>query len=545
MGFYRPITLAFIFAVSLILPLPGQIISSWQMHLRHHLSQGQVDYVLDQLSESDNYLNIKPLLRDISIQILKMGLESDKPEVQIQALYAASQTKDPEFIEPIRKRLLSYHPLNQLAALRSLSFYSDSETLQLIQTALSSPYLPIRIEAVYMLANLQKSNAHNQIKALSQHMPDQARSILPSLYALDQSPSSIKELKQLLIDSNKEVSIAAIHAARHFKIYDLKDVITHLTTSSHPAIAEAAIYASGIFDTKISKHNIRSKADEVQLAFIRSEFEQNRLSYQDLIDQTKFYKTSFTQSDPFYLSPENLDRHEFSFYYTGLMNNMPNILEPLGELLSRYTVDWGFYPVFSLGQSLIYPKLIPSYRLESTKNPSILPFTSQIRKIIIQQAFTYPENEVISFYNRVVELPDWTPLIMEQINSNMSPRLITQLKLWANTPGNPYIRAWANLLLFKHHIKPSAQARLLEWLKRLDFNICFSYEIPTSRTQPHFPIATRIQPQHYCLLIYKICNKLLQTNPKELIALLIEKLIESDQTSRYSLAGILYKASEG
>ena len=173
------------------------------------------------------------LLRQLAIMLLEHGHAQGEIEDQLMAMFGAGIAADPQLLPILRSGLASSHPQVQMVAVDLLARLQDDAADDLLNRAMSSPYLSTRFQAVYQLAAKRYPTAVYQLEALMAKVPSELRPLFPQLFTMvgDRQANSI--LKQLLADPSPVVQRAAILSAAKADRDDLLPQIRALATQPH------------------------------------------------------------------------------------------------------------------------------------------------------------------------------------------------------------------------------------------------------------------------------------------------------------------------
>src|SRR3990167_996185 len=181
----------------------------------------------------------------MSYIILNQGASSTDEEVQLLSMYGANIAGVVESMSIYDIGMSSSNPMIQLATIQFLSQIQDDRAEEILYKAYNSPFLPVRMEASYALANRKSERAPGIIDSLMKKLPSMFWVYFPDLFAMIGSMDAMGVLQRLMGDKQVEVRLAAILAAAKFGRDDFLSYIQSGATHSDQGEQETCAMALG------------------------------------------------------------------------------------------------------------------------------------------------------------------------------------------------------------------------------------------------------------------------------------------------------------
>ena len=162
-----------------------------------------VEAYLDYLTKTG--LHDEEALRSLSLSILEESMSGENQELQLLSLFCLSKLGEKIAQPYLEKLILSPFPECQLSAIASPFLSSDQIYEKHLLRLMGSPYLGIRLQALYQLAQKKHPSTVGLAASLEQKIPEQYHMLLPLIYAEINDSTARHELKKLLNHSFEHV----------------------------------------------------------------------------------------------------------------------------------------------------------------------------------------------------------------------------------------------------------------------------------------------------------------------------------------------------
>ncbi len=141
--------------------------------------------------------------------ILDEGSRHEEMEVQMLTLFGAKLSQDEGAMTFYMRALKSPKPELQLAAIKSLASLKNDRADEALQEGLRSNEVIIRLETLLLMAQKGMQGVSDHVEGLMAKIPKPLHVIFPPLFAMAGDPSSLKQLRLLLSDSDDRVRAAS------------------------------------------------------------------------------------------------------------------------------------------------------------------------------------------------------------------------------------------------------------------------------------------------------------------------------------------------
>lgn len=501
------------------------------------------------------------IIQQMAMIVLEQGIKSPDVETQLISLFGSKIAGIPASIDVLEAAILSSEPQVQLAAIQLLGSMQDDRCDELLTRAMSSDYFSTRMDAAFQLAVRKSRTAVGQIESLMYKVPPFARFFFPQFFALIGTNDAISLLRALMDDTYHATRIEAILNAARFGRDDLLPLIRSRATHLNIAEQEACATAFGLLkDAKslpLLKKLSQSPSENVKLAAYRSLYLLGQDdSKRDIIRMAKeqnLYAINLLGDIPG--SEETLasflrysDIHvRFNAAVSLLKRRDPRAAAALREFLVRDSKDLGFQPQFTVGNSLMSWKVIPSALQHQKKSTfDLLHLSLNVREYLLRDCLDLPEDKFLEiaafiFYSKQNDL---IPLLISLLENLRTKEAIHLLETKAQTPGTPLIRMYCNLSLYRLKSSEAQETAILNW-------IAMKKETEMIRFRPVLPLSERLKemqnngdfaPEENSQLLIECYQTFALKHDNKGIDILIDGLKEGHPKNRPVLAGLLIQA---
>lgn len=534
-----------------------------KLHILYLLQSQEIDKGFSLYQEYKNTLNSHDfeLLQQMALLLLEKGARSPDPQIQLTSLFGCHLAGISASIDILEAGILSQNAQTQVAALQFLGHLQDDRCEELFNKAMSSDYFFTRLEAAHQLALRKSRSATGQIESLMMKVPYQMHYFFAPLFALIGSQEAITLLKKMMSDPFHVTRVEAILSSARFQRDDLIPNIRKQATHLNNAEQEACAYALGqLKDSKsipILKVLSESKTTPIKLAALRSLYLLGQEDSRKQIEEVALTKDLFaisllgelSGSEEILLSLLNdADMQvRFNAMQALLSRKESKVVSALSEFLIRDCKDLGFQPQFSIGNSLMAWKVIPSIRQhQQASHYDLMTLSLNVREHLLKEALELPEKEFIQVASAVLSSrqTDLVPLLvhlLENLGSDAAVQLLTEESQKA---GAPLTRAYCNLSLFRLNKQPLHKTAVLKWmeLKKQTELIRFRPLLPREMRLKDQATAFELTPEENSQLLIECYETLALMHQEESIDVLIQDLKTGHPHNRPILAGLLIQA---
>ena len=509
-------------------------------------------------TEQDHDLSV---LEQLGYILIHQGARNKDEESQLLSMYGLSIVGSPEELRLYEIGITSRNPHIQIATIRFLSTIQDDQVESLLFKAFNSPYLIARLEAAHALSMRRSNQVTGIINALMQKLPPHLHVYFPELFGMIGTSEATGILKQMINNRHLHIRLAAILAAAKFKrddfLHDIRIATTHADQAEQEACATALGYLKDSHSIPLLKTLTQSEHHNVKLAachalvmlgeyhfrepIINMALKKNlfAISLLAFIPDTESFLTSLLQDDNFQVQANSA--------LALLRKRDPKCVPVLLKMLINNEKDWGFQPFYSLGNSLVAWKIIPSSTQYAKKmQKDIHSITLALREQILLYALELPEKNFLHIANTIFTHPqnDLIPLLVHLLGNTNTPNAIALLQKESHHTGAPFIRIYCHLALYRMNHENLHRNILCDWVKsqknheifRFRFMLPWTNHIYTQNT------AFQLTPEDTSRLLIETLETLAENQDAHYIDMLLTLIRSGNVKNRYALAGLLIKA---
>ena len=509
--------------------------------------------------ERDPYLYHSKILEKLALYLLQEGMNSNNPKDALLSLYGIGLSLNEDAISLIKKAINSHEGELQLAAIEVLKAYNSDEANVLLIDALKSDYLLIRLEAAFALASKRTASAYPQIEALFMKVEPEFRAYFPELFALDGSPDSMNMLKRLFRDHDQEVRLACVHAMRMLRRDDFIQEIKNQAEDPSSALQEAAACALGEFHDSSTRKLLEelmqrdtftrlasAKAlyilgDEAAKKIIVDEAEKDNLFAITLLGSTHTSKTFLRRQ------MENQSQQvRLNATIALLEQKDASALEGLFPIFIQRQNDLAFQSIASPGKALTSYKATPSAFENLKSTPFLYEVSLRLREELLVKTLELQEDDFLEVARLIFHCQqhDLIPLLVRLLENLRSKKAVELLQYESERLGSPFIRAYANLALFRMNEAGPYSERVLEWVRKNDsFNLIETRQIlpwNVCREKSNYSLTLEEKSR----LLVESFESLALSHRDEAISALLLAIRDGNPHNRYLLAGLLARAAQ-
>ncbi len=553
MALSRLILGSFLFSASLFADFPTEV-SGQMLYLLHRGETAQAfKAYLDHAHESGSH--DFTLLQQAGIRILETGIESDDTETQLMCMFGAGVANSPDLLPILEKGIHAKDQRTQLIAMNYLGRQHDDEADKLVIEALSSPFLLTRLEGCLQLAQKNHPAVLNHLQSLMVKVPDLVRALFPQIVVLLEGNSAHNYLRQLLTDTNIDVRIEAILSVAKEQRDDFLPQIRMLASQAHHAQQECCALALGELKDSASlpllKELAKSQRNEVKLAAAIALIE---LGFNDYLDTVK---------------QQAKDGNLFAINALGRLKEGKEILRPLSthpdrdirlnatlsllqlgkvvpcnEILIPGKGDLGFMRISSPGRGLKAWKMVPSAHHNTKGYPALVEQTIALREKVLIQCLELPEEHFLATARLIMKEKqiELIPLLVTLLENAATDGALALLKEGQQRAGEPLIRTYCTLALFRLHEEGPYEEQLISWARSASDQDMIQFKEEEERTS----LSSRheLTPEESSRLLVETFETLAQTQNQSGVEALVHAMAYGNPKNRYALAGLLIRTTE-
>jgi len=495
-------------------------------------------------------------LQQLGMIILESGIRSEDAETQLLSIYGASIAGVTSSIDILEQGIRSPQPETQQASLQFLARLQDDRCDEILTKAMSSNYLPIRMEAGYHLAMRKHRKAAGMIEALMYKIPNEFWFYFPQFFALIGTADAMTVLRHLIEDRNSMVRVEAILSAARFGRDDLLPKIRAHATHPHHDEQEACAAALGLLKDSASIPKLeklsKSPLTHVQLAALRSLYVLGDTSKIDpILEIAKtgdIFAISMLADFPVAAPAlqELLTHGNFNIRMNAALSLLrlrnTECLDMIKDLLVRDMRDLGFQPQVSLGHSMTAWKAVPSLEQHlKTSWFDLYAISLNFREQLLIQCLELPESDFLEIASLVFDAnqSELIPLLVHLLENHQTHAAIDLLKKKAQRAGSPHIRAYCALSLYRMRQDGPYEQYVRDWLSRVKTTEMIRFRPNPAYDKRQTSSPYELTPEESSRLLIEAYQALAERHDESAIELILEAIREGHPKNSYVLAGLL------
>lgn len=501
------------------------------------------------------------ILQQMGLIILEQGARSPDPSIQLTSIFGSTIAGISASIDILEAGIISSQPQTQMAAIQYLGHLQDDRCEELLTKAMSSDFFFTRMEAAQQLAFRKSRTAVGQIESLMHKIPPQMRFFFPQFFALIGTSDAISLLRHMMDDQFHMTRIEAILSAARYGRDDLLPAIraraTHLNIAEQEACATAIGYLKDSKSIPLLKNLAKSPSTNVKLA-ARNALnslgdDTSREEIAELAKTEDLFAISLLGDIPGsekILIPLTKDANmqvRFNAVFALLKQKDPHVLDSLLEFLIRDSRDLGFQPQFSIGNSLMAWKVIPSARQHQMEGPNdLLTLSVSVREHMLRECLELKPGEFLKIAAILFDTQqiDLIPLLISLMENLQTPEAIELLTSKAQTAGAPLTRAYCNLALLRLKKGEHYKDAVTNWIstKKHTEMIRFRPMLPWNVRITEKANAFELTPEEHSRLLIECYQTIAMEHDDKSIDTILDGLKSGHSSNRPVLAGLLIQA---
>jgi HEAT repeat protein len=386
-------------------------------------------------------------------------------------------------------------------------------------------------------------------------VPDLVRALFPQIVVHLDSSAANQYLKQLLVDPNVDVRVEAILSAAKLGRDDFLPQIRNLASQAHFAQQEACAIALGeLKDTRglpILKALAVNGRKEVELAALISLCALGEQKALKPIEKMARSGNLFALAALGNLKEGKEILQEMIFHADRdvRLNAILSLLQqgvscPIEEILIPGTKDFGFMRLSSPGHGLQAWKSIPSHRQNTKRYPGLIQQTMGLREKSLAQCIELPEPRFFEIARRIISenQTELIPLLVVLLENKRNEESLALLKEGQQKAGEPLIRNYCTLALYRLHEEGPYEERLINWSKSAGDKVLIEFREDDS--EPSLSTRHELTPEEASRFFVETFETLAQAQNQTGVEALVHAMAYGNPKNRYALAGLLIRTTE-
>lgn len=499
------------------------------------------------------------LLQQIGLTILDKGWKTKEPEIQLMTLFGAGVSMHERCLYILAEGLHHQSPQLQLIALNFIGKFNNDNAEGVLNKALSSNELIIRMEALQLLVQKKHPKVVAHLDALMAKVNEKLIPLFPQFYAQVGDTHSMKVLKRFLVHPDEKVRVAAVLSAARHNRDDLLPQIRKLASHHDLVQQEACAFALGKMHDEVSLPRLESLANSssvtTRLAAWQALHQLGKSDVKRLIEEVALDKNPFAiavlgdiegSEDVLLRLMQSSNLQVRVNAALALLDRQdPRCFSGLADVFIQDSRDLVFAKISTPSGALAAWKAIPSARQNFKDNSVVTELSLGLRENALKKTLDLPTEDFIKIAAVLFEADqnDLIPVLIELLENSRTPQAIELLKKYRQKVGAPLIRNYCNLALFNLKEEGSYKENLEKWVNG-------QHNQELLRLRPYIPLEARdsgasysLDPQETSKLLITAFEAFARMQSDEGIDVLIEAIANGHPQNRYPLAGLLIRST--
>ena len=509
---------------------------------------------------SENQTHDFSILEQMGYILLNRGARSGDEETLLLSMYGLGIAESTEGMDLYEQGMNSHNPMTQMATIQFLSRIQEDAVESLLFKAFSSPFLVVRMEAAFALAQRRSDTAIGMINSLMQKLPPMFHVYFPELFAMIGTPDAMGILKQMAGHPILSVRLSSILSAARFGRDDfltqIRAGVTHKDQAEQETCAAALGYLKDSHSIPELKKLTTSNHHNVALAASLSLSKLGDLSHRDFIVESAKHKNPLAIPLLYDIpSSEPLLTHLLSDYSFPIRVNAALVLlkkrntkciQTLLKMLIKDETDLGFQPITSLGHTLTAWKVVPSCTQYAKKMQQDIPgITLALKEQILSEALELPEEDFLNIARQIFKAKEneLIPILIHLLENLNTPDAIALLREESLHAGAPFIRTYCHLALLRLKVDGLHKDYIYDWMKSQKGHELFQFREMLSWTERNEKEGSYLlTPKEKSRLLIECFETVVKMHDLEGIDILLSAIATGHEKNRYLLSGLLLQA---
>jgi hypothetical protein len=502
------------------------------------------------------------VLQVLGQSILEDSISSLDSKEQLLGLYGLMISQSSGIDFDFSKLIDSKDPSVQMLTIQYLSSLNEDIVENWLNKAMSSPYLPVRLQALGVLVEHKSKLALSHIESLYYRLPEMYRPIFAQYYAALGTPFAIKILKQMLSDPNPQMKVASLLSITQFKRDDFKEEVKKILSQPDPMVQESAIFSlaemQDLTACDLIKTYSNSSYPNLKLAALNGLLAFHQEKYQEQLFElaSKGDLYAIFALGTVFNSEKTLIELAKSSDYQIKFNAMHGLVEKKHPLSKSLLIDFfkthslydGIGPSFSVGKTQVCLKIFPAFMKQFEKSKEFCNYiqgmTLMIRSRLLVQALDLKEDDFIEIAEVILENDIWDviPTLVKLLENCHSEKTIAMLKKMTQKVGSPRTRLYSLIALARLK-EPFYTAQFFEYFQSQNPQVIVKLQtFDTQETSLKKPSRFLLTPDEHSQVLLEAYETMVHLHDERVFPILLNAIVQSPKENKPVLAGLLLKA---
>lgn len=525
------------------------------------LHRGELDDAIDlyRASIEDSHHDHEAI-ESICQIIMEQGFRNSDPEIQMMTIFGAGIAANEKALYIIEDAVKSPVPPIQLAALNLLARSQHDGIDEHLRYALRSPYLLLRLEALYLLAEEKNPKTASYAESLMAIVNEELLPIFPDIFAEAGDGASTKMLKKMISHPRENVRIATVLALAKHKRDDFLPKIRILASHHSPKQLEVCAYALGVLKDESSIPRLQQLTNlshpNVKLAALTALSRLGRKEAQQPIEEMALNEDLFAIA-----ALEHVSGSEETLAKL-IKSSNPNVrinatlgllakqdlrcLPGVGEILLRDSRDYAFTRISSQGHSATAWRVVPSSQQQLEEGPGLNDLSQALKNMVLVKALELDEKVFLQVANAILASGqnELVPSLMPLLENKQTSGSIELLKKYQQKVGAPLVRQYCCLSLYNLKEPGPYETLIKDWIAGHMHESLFRFKPSADLNVREFGPSFNLTPDETSKLLIGSIEALARAQNDLSIDILLEIIKNGHPSNKYALAGLLMRVAQ-
>ncbi|AKC30557.1 HEAT repeat domain-containing protein [Chlamydia trachomatis] len=508
------------------------------------------------------------VLRVIAESYLQQSFLSEDTHIRKSAIIGAGLSGSSEALELLSEAIETQDLYEQLLILNAATSQLSKTSDKLLFKGLTASHPVIRLEAAYRLACMKNSKVSDYLYSFIYKLPEEIQNLAATIFLQLETEEADAYIHRLLSSPNNLTRNYVAYLIGEYKQKRFLPTLRSLLTSASPLDQEGALYALGKLEDSGSYPRIKALSSrsnpEVVLAAAQTllflEKEEEALPILTNLCQQKLLRALYTAR---FLSQEKGEELLLPIFYNATQEEIrlntalalvhqgctdPQVLHYLTEILESKVLHRIFLPTHSTGKAIQFWKECTTFPLMSQEDKMrTLAMYRVAEDTILSALLKLPNDAYLPYLERILASQK-TILAAKAIaflSVTAHPQALSLVSKAALTPGDPIIRAYANLALYTMTKDPEKKAVLYRYAEQLieDTILFTDAENPLPSPSSSY-LRYQVSPETRTQLMLAILETLVSSKTDEDIRVFLSLMKKTHYKNIPILSGLLMRIVE-
>lgn len=464
------------------------------------------------------------VLRVIAESYLQQSFLSEDTYIRKSAIIGAGLSGSSEALELLSEAIETQDLYEQLLILNAATSQLSKTSDKLLFKGLTASHPVIRLEAAYRLACMKNSKVSDYLYSFIYKLPEEIQNLAATIFLQLETEEADAYIHHLLSSPNNLTRNYVAYLIGEYKQKRFLPTLRSLLTSASPLDQEGALYALGKLEDSGSYPRIKALSS-------RSNPEVVLAAAQTLL---------FLEKEEIRLNTA------LALVHQGCTD--PQVLHYLTEILESKVLHRIFLPTHSTGKAIQFWKECTTFPLMSQEDKMrTLAMYRVAEDTILSALLKLPNDAYLPYLERILASQK-TILAAKAIaflSVTAHPQALSLVSKAALTPGDPIIRAYANLALYTMTKDPEKKAVLYRYAEQLieDTILFTDAENPLPSPSSSY-LRYQVSPETRTQLMLAILETLVSSKTDEDIRVFLSLMKKTHYKNIPILSGLLMRIVE-